>query len=140
MNLPDNTTDQTDDQRPIVLFDGECGVCSRSIRFILSHEAGPTLRFASLQSASGQALLQHHGLVGQDTMVYIADGQAAIRSSAVLAIVGHLRAPWRWLAIGNWVPRILRDGIYRLIAKQRRNLGLQVCTVPTLQQRERFLS
>jgi predicted DCC family thiol-disulfide oxidoreductase YuxK len=129
VNPPTTTSEPTDTQRPVVLFDGECGLCSRGVLFILTHEREPTLRFASLQSAFGQDHILRHGLAQQDTMVYLIDGQAFIRSDAALAISKHLRAPWRWLAVGRWIPRILRDGIYRLIARSRRHWPAATCRI-----------
>jgi predicted DCC family thiol-disulfide oxidoreductase YuxK len=41
------------DSNPLVLFDGECNFCNRSVQFILDHEADNQLRFASSRSVTG---------------------------------------------------------------------------------------
>ena len=126
--------------RPLVLYDGECGLCARSVQFILDHERGPTLDFAALQSPLGQQLLTQHQLVGEDSLVYVADGQAWIRSAGALRIAAHLRAPWRWLRISVIVPRPLRDAVYRWIAKRRKRWSPFSCRLPDAATRARFLS
>jgi predicted DCC family thiol-disulfide oxidoreductase YuxK len=105
----------------IVLFDGICLLCHGTVRFIVRHERAPTLRFASLQSTFGrQQLLEQNLPPGQlDSMVFLTDGQAYTRSTAVLYVVRHLKAPWRWLHVFVHVPRQLRDPLYSWVAKNR---------------------
>ena len=52
------------DDGAILLFDGVCPVCSRLVRFVISHDRQRRFRFASLQSAAGQRLLSHHAWSG----------------------------------------------------------------------------
>jgi predicted DCC family thiol-disulfide oxidoreductase YuxK len=72
------------DDRPVVLFDGDCALCSHSARTLLKH--GPRFRLAPTQSDLGRALLVHYGLSPDDpsTMLVIEDGRAISRSDGVL--------------------------------------------------------
>ena len=45
-------------QQPILLFDGECGFCNKSIQFILKHESKPKLKFAALQSPCWATIIE----------------------------------------------------------------------------------
>ena len=85
------------DDRPLVLFDGDCALCSGSARKILKADRVGLFRLAPTQSPLGQALLMHYGVDPQDpaTMLLIQDGVARERSDAVLAIAAQLPAPYR---------------------------------------------
>lgn len=133
---------------PVLLYDGGCGLCATSVQFVLRHDPRGPLRFASLQSSFGQVQLARHAeLRGVDSMVWIdpTTGGAAeriyVRSDAVLRICGYLGGWWTIGLAGRVVPKPLRDGLYRLVARHRHRLpGRGACLVPTAQQSARFLS
>lgn len=127
-----------------MIFDGECVLCSGTVRFVLAHERAPTLSFATTQSQAGQALASAHGLSAGDldlTFVLVEDDAAYLRSDAALRVATHLRAPWRWLRVLRLVPRPLRDAAYTAIARRRyRWFGRREdCYLPEASQRHRFL-
>lgn len=128
---------------PLVLYDGDCGFCHRSVRFILRHERGATLRFAALNSPIGHSELTRHGIRPDfaQSVVLIENGQAYLYSTAVVRLAGHLAFPWRVLALGRWIPRPLRDAAYRLVARYRGLLagGSEACELPQPAVRERFV-
>jgi len=137
---------------PLLLFDGECGLCDRTVRWVLDHDPGGALRFAPLQGETAPPLLARHGLAprsgaGFDTMVLVEEPggpreRARVRSAAALAIGRYLGGGWRLLAGLAWlVPRPLRDAAYRLVARHRRRLfpAPAACGVPTPEERARFL-
>jgi predicted DCC family thiol-disulfide oxidoreductase YuxK len=121
------------DDRPLVLFDGDCALCSGSARKILKADRAGLFRLAPTQSALGQALLAHYGVNPEDpsTMLLIEDGVARERSDAVLAIAAQLPAPYRWAMIGRIAPRFIRDSLYDFIARRRlRFPGPTWCALP----------
>jgi predicted DCC family thiol-disulfide oxidoreductase YuxK len=128
---------------PLVLYDGTCGLCARSVRWILRHEVDHELRFAPLQGETTAALRATYPDLPHtiDTVVLIADGKAHLRSKAFLYLAKHLRAPWRWAHAVRWFPGFLLDLGYRLIAAIRYRVWGKVdaCELPAPEQRERFL-
>jgi predicted DCC family thiol-disulfide oxidoreductase YuxK len=124
----------------LILYDGTCGLCSRSVRFVIDRDPNGMFRFAPLQSPLGERLLRAHGLSGIDTLVLIHHGRARVRSGAVLRILRHLRWPWP-LAYGLIiVPPWLRDLGYRAIASIRHRWGPPAtCTFGTPGDRARFV-
>src|SRR4051812_18827908 len=106
---------------PIVLFDGVCKFCNRSVNFILDRDAHKRLRFAPLQSASGQAVLRRFGLRTDDfdTAVVVEHGRAYTKSSAALRIARQLGGWWSLLAVLFAVPPFLRDAAYDVLARNR---------------------
>lgn len=102
------------DDRPLILFDGDCVLCSGSARFILRHDRAGRFRLAPVQSPLGQALLDHYGVDPADpsTMLLIEDGQALQRSDAVLCIAAGLPIPISALSILRLLPTKWRDMVY----------------------------
>lgn len=132
------------DQQKIILFDGVCNLCNRSVVFILQNEPGPVFKFAAIQSAAGQELLRWCGLPGDysEAVVLIDNGKFHLGSTAALKIGQTLKFPWSIIApIGFVVPKFVRDWIYNQIGKHRyRWFGKRdVCMVPTENLKARFL-
>lgn len=134
----------------VLLFDGTCGFCARSVQFVLQHDRRRgTLRFASLESAMGRDLRRRHPELGSvDTVIWFEPGDAtrtelvAVRSAAVLRVLRYLGGPWPVLAaLGTIVPRALRDRVYDVVARYRHQLvrGGPACLIPTAEQRARFI-
>ena len=128
---------------PIVLFDGVCNFCDSSVHFLIDHDSKARLRFAALQSTTGQALLEKFGLrkTDFDTMVLVEGDRYSLRSTAALRIATYLDG-WWWLAAGALlIPTFLRDFGYGILARNRyRWFGtLDACRVPTAEVRARFL-
>ncbi len=125
---------------PILLYDGECGLCASSVQFVLRHDRDGTLRFAPLQGrAGGEIRRRHPELAGVDSVVWFEDDRVRVRSDAALRIAAYLGGGWRLGVIGYLIPRPLRDSIYDFIARHRHQLTGQkeMCRVP--QAGERFL-
>jgi predicted DCC family thiol-disulfide oxidoreductase YuxK len=133
----------TTDNPPLLVYDGECGFCARSVQFILRHERRHDLRFVPRDSELGKDLRRQFHLEAVESMLWIADGKAAIESGAVLNAAKYLGGIWAMLAaIGSLVPAFLRNPVYRFIARNRRRLlsSASACLVPTTEQRGRFLN
>ena len=136
-------TPETQRTRPMLVYDGECGFCARSVQFILRHERRDDLLFVPRDSPLGKDLRRRFHLEAVESMLWIADDHAAIESGAVLRAAQYLGGVWSWLAtVGSLVPAALRNWAYRLIARNRRrlSLGAKSCLLPTAEQRARFLS
>jgi predicted DCC family thiol-disulfide oxidoreductase YuxK len=54
-----------------------------------------------------------------DSLILICEGKVLLRSDAALAIARGLRFPWPLLCVLRIVPRGLRDGAYRIFARNR---------------------
>ena len=129
--------------QPMLVYDGSCGFCSRSVQFILRHERQHDLLFVTRDSPLGKDLRRKFHLEAVESMLWIEDGKTAIESNATLNAAKYIGGVWAMLAaIGSLVPAPLRNWAYRLIARNRRRLssGMKSCLVPTMEQRARFLS
>jgi len=112
------------DEYPIVLYDGVCGLCTGSVRFIIRREAGSDIRFASLQSTVGRDLAGRYGLDASalDAMILIETGRAFEGSDAALRVARRLRGAWRLVAVLLALPKLLREPVYRWVARNRYRL------------------
>ena len=126
-----------------IVFDGDCAVCSAWVHFLLRHDRDARYRFAAMQAPSGRALLVAHGLDPDDPSSFLLlEGDCAwTDTDAIRRVVTGLGGVWRAAHVLAWIPKPLRDRIYRLVARNRyRWFGRNAtCFVPTPEQRARFL-
>ena len=127
----------------ILLFDGTCTLCNRSVQFVLRHDTKQRFKFATLQSSIAQQLLaradQQNDL---SSVVFVYQNKVYTQSSAVLNVFRLLPNGWKILYyLGILIPRLIRDALYRIIAKNRYALFGQstTCMVPDKKIQERFL-
>ncbi len=132
------------DDRPVIIYDGFCALCSGWARFVLRHDRRAKYRLLSAQSRLGRALYVHYGLDPDDyeTNMLIEDGVARFKSEACIRMAEGLGAPWSLAACFRILPRWVRDRIYESIARNRmRFMGRrEVCYVPERSYQERFIA
>lgn len=127
---------------PMLVFDGECAFCQRTVRFILAHERRADLLFVPRDSALGLSLRQQYILQRVESLLWIEGGQAFIEWEAVAHVAAYVGSPYAGLAsMANLLPRFLLTGGYRLIARLRKRLAgrPQHCLLLTPAQQQRFL-
>ena len=134
--------------RPIVLYDGVCGLCNRLVQFLLRRDQNDRLLFASLQSEFAAPILRRHNANPEDldTVFVVIDygrdtERMLARSDAVLEVYRELGGVWRVIAAARIIPRALRDIVYNLVARNRyRVFGKSdSCMIPQPEYRAKFL-
>jgi predicted DCC family thiol-disulfide oxidoreductase YuxK len=127
----------------IVLFDGTCGFCEGSVRFIARRDPAGYFRYAPSQWPQAVALLNRRGLTRESarSLVLIEGDRVYLRSTASLRIASRLTWPWRAAAVLLWVPEVLRDAVYRVIAAVRHRLARpsRACEIPPPEIRARLI-
>ncbi|PIE01041.1 MAG: thiol-disulfide oxidoreductase [Acidobacteria bacterium] len=127
----------------IILFDGVCKLCNGWSRFIIKRDKKKIFKLAALQSSSGQTLLKHYNLPTHQlsTLYCIEKGNVQSQSDAVIAVFRQLPFPFSLFTITRFIPKRLRDGLYRFIAKKRYAMfgQLDSCPIPNQQHQDRFL-
>jgi predicted DCC family thiol-disulfide oxidoreductase YuxK len=105
----------------IVLFDGACNFCNRSVQFIIRHDPAERFIFVPMQSTLGEQLAAQCSMDASTggTMILIENDTCYVRSDAALRIAAGLSGRWPLLRYLKVVPRPLRDGIYRFVARNR---------------------
>jgi predicted DCC family thiol-disulfide oxidoreductase YuxK len=127
--------------KSIVFFDGDCGLCSRAVQFILKHEKNDRLLFSPLESTFARKYLTKAqlDLSQMDSMVLSHNGEVYTESDAALRIVVFLNWYWQPLCLFWLVPPILRNAAYRWIAKRRSKFGIMKCNFEP-RHKSRFIS
>jgi len=128
---------------PILLFDGHCNLCNAWVQFIVKRNPAKTIRFASLQSKAGRALLDEHKIAQDylDSLVLIEEERFSVSSSAALRTLSYLSTWESQLKLLLVLPRPLRDLVYRFVARYRYKWfgRREQCMIPTAELNERFL-
>jgi predicted DCC family thiol-disulfide oxidoreductase YuxK len=126
----------------VVIFDGLCHFCDRSVQFMLAHDRRGYFRFAPSQSDAARPLLARGGLSEAPGTIVLVDAEGCwTRSTAVLRIARALGVPWSLAAVLLWLPMSLRDPVYAFFARHRLQwFGRRdACRIPTADQASRFL-
>lgn len=133
---------RTETERPIVFFDGVCGMCNHTVDFLLKHDRRQQLLFATLQGTTAKARLGPRDVASLSSIVFLAQGKAYRHSTAVTRILWRIGGVWRVLGAMLWlVPWPVRHLGYQLTAKLRYRLfgRKETCRMPTPAERARFL-
>ncbi len=109
----------------LILYDGYCKLCSGTVRWVRRNDRKGRFRFKPLQDQSlseqaspERASSEQASAVG--TVVLVENGRRYERSTAAIRIAMGLRFPWPLLGILFIVPRFARDGVYDMIARNRK--------------------
>ena len=137
-------------RQPVLLYDGECGLCNRLVRLLLRSDKAGRLRYAPLQSGPAQNYLRQQGLPAGDfaSLVFVPDwanprqGAPQLRSAGALGAAAEVGGVWRAVSWLRVLPVWLRDPCYRLIARTRFALfgKYQPSPLPNPEWAERFLA
>lgn len=133
---------------PILLYDGTCGFCARSVQFVLNHERRRrSLRFARLEGSLGIALrARHPELATIDSLIWFEPARSGAperllwQARGALRVAQYLGGVWGVLgSLGMMIPPFLSDAMYAWIARHRHELAAASCVLPTPEQRQRFI-
>ena len=107
--------------RNIILYDGKCNLCSKTVRFVKKRDPSNRFEFLSNQSDTGQSILKRFGLnlIESNSIIFIKDNEAYQKSTAVLKILERMKSPWKYFVVFKIFPKGMRDYIYDFIAKNR---------------------
>ena len=144
---PDSTA--AGNSGPVLLYDGECGLCNRVVRTLLRFDAKGVLRFTPLQGPAGQEYLKAHGLPTSDfsTLVFIPDWgrrstpEFKVRTDGVIAALRAAGGAGAALAsLVSLFPRPLRDLGYSAVARARHRIfgPWRTCPLPKPEWNRRF--
>lgn len=126
----------------IIVYDGDCVFCSRSMAWIARHDRARRVRFTACTSETGAALMRRHDVDPLDpsTFLVLIGGKAYVRSEAMLRLASVLDPSVRPLAALRLVPPFVRNAVYDWTARNRRSLiRSRECPLPSKEMRERML-
>lgn len=133
--------------RRIVFYDGVCGLCDRTVQFLVGIDTHDVLHFAQLQGETAKRYVPEDGPspIDKKSVIYVRENGATVvsyRSDAILSILSDLGGFWRLVSFARIVPRSLRHAVYNWIARNRyRWFGkYDACRIPGPEERKKFLA
>lgn len=137
-----NISDNGQPQKPVIFFDGVCGMCNAFVDLMLRADHKHIFLFAPLQGSTALAMLPPLGNDAREwSMIYVDEAGVHNQSDASLEVYRRLGGLWGMLGLLRFVPRWLRNPVYRLIARNRyRWFGKKdACRIPSKEEQLRFL-
>lgn len=110
------------EDKKIILFDGECNLCDWSVHILLKNDPNDIFRFASLQSDIGKEIQDQYSIDSSkmDSVILIDDYvHYKSKTSAIFSITRSMGGLWRLFIIFWIVPKPIRDTVYTYITKRR---------------------
>ena len=111
-------------EKPILLIDSECTLCSKTVNFIVRHGGEERFRFISLYAEEGKEILKKHGFPKdyKESVVLVENGTAHTKSDAALLTAKKLPGLFPVLYGFKIIPKFVRDSVYDLIARHRHRI------------------
>lgn len=129
--------------RALIIIDGKCLLCNHWSQFICRYDSNYFFKITQAQSQFGQDVFEHFKLSKKlSSIIFIFEGQVFQESTAVLNILSRLNPYLAWIAILKLTPLIIRDSVYKVIAKYRYHFfgKSESCILLTENQKSRFLN
>ena len=128
---------------PIILFDGVCNFCNRTINTILKYDKQAYFQFAASQSSAAMGIMQAFNLDEKaiSSVILIEQEKVFTKTDAVIQIANRLSGWPSLFRLLKFIPKPMRDFAYDLIAKNRYALfgKKDNCMIPDASIRHRFL-
>lgn len=108
-------------EKDIVIFDGECNLCNGVVGWLLKFAPPSIFEFVAFQSPKGQNLLRlyNRDTKSLDTVILIDSQGLHTHSDGFLRIVSNIPKWQRVAALLAFIPRLLRDFVYKTASRYR---------------------
>ncbi|MFN5182279.1 MAG: DCC1-like thiol-disulfide oxidoreductase family protein [Bacteroidota bacterium] len=128
-------------EKPIVFFDGVCGLCNSSVDLLMKEDRINVLLFAPLQGETAKNSLPPEIIKNLKSLVFYKNNCVYTQSDAVIEIGKAIGGFWGLSFLLKVIPKFARNLFYNLIAKNRYKwFGMkETCRMPTKDERERLL-
>lgn len=125
-------------KKKIIIFDGICGLCNRSVNLLIRLDRDKRFKYTSLQ---GDFVKTLESEPDTDSIIFYEEGTLYYKSTAILKILRSLGGVWAIVNVFYLIPRVARDAIYDVIAKYRYKIfgKLESCRMPKEGEKELFL-
>ncbi len=109
---------------PVVIFDGDCSFCNRSVVFLLRNDRTKSIRVCASNGSSAKRLIQQYGITEDlsKTIVYVNNNKVYYRSSAVLHLCKKMKGAYPLAFLFVVIPSFVRDIVYNFIEKHRKKI------------------
>lgn len=133
----------TDLPERLIMFDGYCKLCNGTVQFLIKRDSKKLFKFTNFQSKLAQNIEKQNeeSFQNLDSIIYLKGQMIYTKSTAVLEILRDLGGFWKCLFVFIIFPKIIRDGIYDLVAKYRYKVfgKYTLCMLATKDVLDRFV-
>lgn len=125
----------------LYVYDGDCAICSRFVRFLVANDPDGRFALATAQSETGRAIYREEGLDpdAMETALLRIDGKTYRNLDVFTETMVALGGIWKLAGVLRALPRSVSDWLYRRIANNRKRFQRAACPLPTPEIRARFL-
>ena len=126
----------------LILFDGVCNFCDRSVQFVMKRDPEAKFTFASLQSGAGERVKEYYKIdPSLDSMILVEEGTYYTKSTAALKICKNLKGLWKVFSVLLVIPKPIRDFFYNIVARNRYKWfgKYETCRLPNPSTKGRFI-
>ncbi len=129
--------------RKIILFDGVCNFCNRTVYIILAHDRKAKFQFASNQSQAAIEMMDQMCLDANvlNSVVLVEGDLVYTKTDAIIKISNDLYGWPHFFRLLKFIPKPIRDFFYDSFAKYRYRLfgKRSICMIPDQKYKDRFL-
>lgn len=127
--------------KPILFFDGMCGLCDSSVDFLIKIDKKNKILFAPLQGATASDILDIKFIEDLNSLAFYQNEITYSKSTAILQSLKTIGGAWKFFYIFIFIPPFIRDAVYNFIASIRYKFfgKLEQCRIPTLDERNKIL-
>jgi len=110
-----------DENTPILFFDGECGLCSNSVRLVAVMDCKKRIKFAPLQGKTATKLLSASDRENPQTLIFLDSANTRhYYTDALVSVMHEMGGLNRVLSKGlRKLPQNFRDKFYKYVARNR---------------------
>ncbi|ARQ00456.1 thiol-disulfide oxidoreductase DCC family protein [Pseudorhodoplanes sinuspersici] len=107
-------------ERALILYDGDCVICSGWFRFVAKRDTARKFLFTAIQSPYGRALALKYGIDPDNPQsnAVLIDGDVHLNSDSAIAALSALPG-YGWVRSFRIIPKPLRDRFYAFVARNR---------------------
>jgi predicted DCC family thiol-disulfide oxidoreductase YuxK len=122
-SLPDCLSFMTEKtQIPVVIYDGDCKLCQRAVRFLNHSDTDKGIKFVPSSHPSSEPLFTKYAIskeTADKTVIFIENKKVYTKSTAIIKALQKRGGLWRISGIFLLIPPIIRNLIYDWIARRR---------------------
>ena len=124
----------------VIFFDGHCNLCNAVVSFLMSLGTKSKFKYASLQGDTAAKNIPVE-FQSMDSIIYFEDGVFYVESDAAIMLSRQLNWPYKLLFYTKFLPRFIRDNVYRAVARSRYKIfgRKDVCRLPSEEEKSLFL-
>lgn len=101
----------------ILFYDGECGLCQRSVSLLAKCDDKKVLQFAPLNGSTYQTFFPKPAQM--NTVIYLEGKSTFQKSAAIIKCFHSLGGIYKLVGVLKLIPRPIRDWLYDRIANNR---------------------